>query len=1108
MKKVILHLAFFLGLVLTAYSQAPIITHIEPSSAIPGSTVTLHGTNFETTPANNTITFTGVTATVITATTSLLVVTIPATTTGPGDVIIANTNGSSLAFSFTVLAAPSPGVFGNQNTINTSAKGAFSVYAADLDGDGDMDVLSATVNDNKIAWYKNDGVGGFTIQTAISTAPWGPRSVYAADLDGDGDMDVLSASYGDGRIYWYENDGTGGFTMTTSSTITTTADGARSVYAADLDGDGDMDVLSASEVDDKIAWYENDGVGGFTLPTSSTITTTADGAKSVYAADLDGDGDMDVLSASTIDNKIAWYKNDGAGGFTAQPAITTATNGGGSMYAADLDGDGDLDVLSSEIAWYQNDGVGNFTIQTTISNTPGNVYAADLDGDGDMDVLSYSGSKIAWYENDGIGGFSLPASSTITDAVLSAQSVYAADLDGDGDLDVLSASLMDDKIAWYPNHISNITRIEPTSAVADSTIKIYGKYINRNSVLVTFNGTPGTIDIVNSSASVLKVMVPDITPGLVDVVIASPGGQSVPQAPSNFTILSSTPPDTAIVQASISTTADYATSVYAADLDGDGDMDVLSSSQMDNKIAWYKNDGAGGFTAQPAISVTASMAQSVYAADLDRDGDMDVLSASYFDDKIAWYENDGFGGFSLPASSTITTTALGPRSVYAADLDGDGDLDVLSASMMGIAWYENDGIGGFTLPTSSTIIAPAKGNQSVFATDLDGDGDMDVLSASALDDKIAWYENTDGLGSFGGEQTISTTANGAASVYATDLDGDGDMDVLSASSNDSKIAWYENNGTGEFTLPVSSTITTAGASSVYAVDLDGDGDMDVLSTSEDGKVAWYENDGIGGFTLPTSSTITITADGANSVFAADLDGDGDMDVLSASFNDDKIAWYKRSFTGNDIVAFTMAGQTTNKVIDIINFTVAVEVANGTDLTTITPVASLSPGASVSISSTDYSSQVTYTVTSEIGVSQDWLVNVIPVTDAPQLNLTTTEQTTAGFSWNQPAYTQGFKLEVSTDTVFSGFITGYSPKSITNPATLSESLSSLTAGTQYYVRIRSYNQFNTESVNSTTLTILTIPANPSATAPASIATTSFQATWNAVTGADYYILEVS
>ena len=97
-----------------------------------------------------------------------------------------------------------------------------------------------------------------------------------------------------------------------------------SVFAADVDGDGDTDVLSASCYDDKIAWYENDGSQNFT---AHTITTAADGARSVFAADVDGDGDTDVLSASVYDDKIAWYENDGSQNFTAHTISTAAERG-------------------------------------------------------------------------------------------------------------------------------------------------------------------------------------------------------------------------------------------------------------------------------------------------------------------------------------------------------------------------------------------------------------------------------------------------------------------------------------------------------------------------------------------------------------------------------------------------------------------------------------------------------------------------------------------------------------------------------------------------------------------------------------------------------------
>ena len=115
----------------------------------------------------------------------------------------------------------------------------------------------------------------------------------------------MSASFGDDKIAWYENDGVGNFGP--QQVISSEADGAGSVYSSDLDGDGDLDVLSASWYDDKIAWYQNDGAGNFGL--TQVISSEADGAWSVYTSDLDGDGDIDVLSASQLDDKIAWYEN-------------------------------------------------------------------------------------------------------------------------------------------------------------------------------------------------------------------------------------------------------------------------------------------------------------------------------------------------------------------------------------------------------------------------------------------------------------------------------------------------------------------------------------------------------------------------------------------------------------------------------------------------------------------------------------------------------------------------------------------------------------------------------------------------------------------------------
>ena len=89
---------------------------------------------------------------------------------------------------------------------------------------------------------------------------------------------------------------------------------------------------------------------------------------------------------------------------------------------------------------------------------------------------------------------------------------------------------------------------------------------------------------------------------------------------------------------------------------GDGDIDVLSASSNDNKIAWYENNGSQNFSAR-TISTNASGAFSVFATDLDQDGDIDVLSASTSDDKVAWYENRG-GQFALPTTNAASASLI------------------------------------------------------------------------------------------------------------------------------------------------------------------------------------------------------------------------------------------------------------------------------------------------------------------------------------------------------------------------------------------------------------------------------------------------------------------
>ena len=179
-----------------------------------------------------------------------------------------------------------------------------------MDGDGDLDIVTASSGDDTIAWYANGGQStpSFT-KTDISNTADGARDVRAADMDGDGDIDIVSASYTDSTIAWYENNGQA-TSWSSGVDIVTNASGAESVYVADLDNDGDLDIVSGSALDDTVAWYENDGQADPSWD-AYDLSTSYD-ARGIHTADMDVfDGDLEIISVSHNDNTVALFEQIG-----------------------------------------------------------------------------------------------------------------------------------------------------------------------------------------------------------------------------------------------------------------------------------------------------------------------------------------------------------------------------------------------------------------------------------------------------------------------------------------------------------------------------------------------------------------------------------------------------------------------------------------------------------------------------------------------------------------------------------------------------------------------------------------------------------------------------
>jgi hypothetical protein len=296
-----------------------------------------------------------------------------------------------------------------EHPIDEAVIEARSVYSDDIDGDGDIDVLGGATWGFGIAWWENvDGFGTTWIEHNVDPDFDGAWGLYSADIDGDGDIDVLGAAWWDNDIAWWENiDGLG--TTWIKHTIEGEFRHAASVYADDINGDGDMDVLGAAWDDDEIAWWENvDGLG--TTWVKHTVTPNFAGAISVHSNDIDGDGDTDVIGAAEILHAVYWWENvNGTGDTWVTHSIDTALDGASSVHSNDLDGDGDIDVLgcayfADRIAWWENsDGLGSTWIKHTLDpelDYADCVYSADVNGDENIDILATfrDADLVAWWD--------------------------------------------------------------------------------------------------------------------------------------------------------------------------------------------------------------------------------------------------------------------------------------------------------------------------------------------------------------------------------------------------------------------------------------------------------------------------------------------------------------------------------------------------------------------------------------------------------------------------------------------------------------------------------------------------------------------------------------
>jgi hypothetical protein len=348
-------------------------------------------------------------------------------------------------FSLTTINFTEHVITGNYNAPSTA-------YAADIDSDGDLDLLGAEYLGDNLDWWENDGTGSFTGHT-IDSAFVGGRCVFSVDMDDDGDMDIIGGSPSTNTLAWWENDSSENFTK---HVITTDFASIYSIYASDFNGDGFMDIVSSSEITGEVGWWKNDGNENFTKFIISANTRFWD-ASDVYAVDIDGDTDIDILGAVNVPADVVWWENNGDETFT-EHIIDSEFDDATSVHAADMDHDGDVDVISvsdsgKRIAWWENDGNEVFAKHLILDNVEASsLYVADLNMDDELDIIVTLAdtNDIIWFENDADGGFT---QRTIDSSFHTLDSVYAGDFDGDGDIDVYGPVWVAVSDIWWENDV-------------------------------------------------------------------------------------------------------------------------------------------------------------------------------------------------------------------------------------------------------------------------------------------------------------------------------------------------------------------------------------------------------------------------------------------------------------------------------------------------------------------------------------------------------------------------------------------------------------------------------------------------------------------------------
>ena len=743
---------------------------------------------------------------------------------------VQNLVGESWVYSFSVVLSNGDGTFKPAVlTAIPSNDSCAQIAVGDVNGDkkDDILVIHGTANcgdgNSNVDVFLSNGDGTFTAGSNFPISTYNLAGGTLADVNADGKLDIVAVDQnGPASVWTLLGNGDGTFQAATSVALS----GAAGNYASlvDVNGDGLLDVVDLDYDSRQLTVYLATSASSYGSAVSSATSDQVYGGCSLTAGDMTGDAKPEIVTANCETNNLTVYVNNGDGSFHTgvyyAAGLSVADGTAGDLFPqsvaiADVNGDGKADIISSnedsgDVTILLGNGDGTVIVPTTGYATGGYpeapVVIADFNGDGYPDIMvadrEYSVVFLKGY-GDGTFRAALNYYSPIpTSDYAAGITVASGDFNGDGYPDFALGNCCNSSVG-----------VTVFLSRPDGSLQTGVNYVNplvSNSdlryVAVADVNKDGKLDIV----------VEDDSNGEVQIFVGVGDG--------TFTVGSTFSSDTQ---------GGYPEGLVMGDFNGDGFQDIAVANTNDGAedVAVLLNDGTGNFLPPVTYSLSTTFNTiQMAAADLNGDGKLDLIVPLTSGQNVAVLLGNGDGTFQ--AEADVALPVAYPFGATVADFNGDGKADLAVSvglwQSSGIAVALGNGDGTFQAPvllasTLQTQLYDSPYTSYIQAVDIDGDGKQDLVYTNAEYGTVGILYGL-GTGSF--SDPVEFPAGGFAwGLAIADVNQDGALDVVTAGDDFSGLTVLLNAGgsgtQSNYTVAPDKTTATvlAGGSATFMLTL-------------------------------------------------------------------------------------------------------------------------------------------------------------------------------------------------------------------------------------------------------------------------------------------------